>query len=143
MAAAQDERERALARERVALRRGQRALTVAAGLFATIIIGVTGLYYQNFLKEQYQWRVVMGASVLTAEQEREKVTKPGSDFKECANGCPTMIVVPAGRNVAASWNSPLTACVRPSMVRETTAIAGFPRVCAMLSASCPKPTALS
>jgi formylglycine-generating enzyme required for sulfatase activity len=27
----------------------------------------------------------------------EKAAKPGSDFKECANGCPTMIVVPAGK----------------------------------------------
>jgi hypothetical protein len=41
----------------------------------------------------------MRLSVLTAEQERETVAKPGSDFKECANGCPTMIVVPAGKFV--------------------------------------------
>jgi formylglycine-generating enzyme required for sulfatase activity len=37
-----------------------------------------------------------GPSVLTAEQEKEKAAKPGSDFKECATGCPTMVVVPAG-----------------------------------------------
>jgi formylglycine-generating enzyme required for sulfatase activity len=37
-----------------------------------------------------------GPSVLTAEQEKEKAAKPGSDFKECAAGCPTMVVVPAG-----------------------------------------------
>ncbi len=43
------------------------------------------------------WRTNMGPSVLTAEQETEKASKPGSDFTECANGCPTMIVVPAGR----------------------------------------------
>jgi formylglycine-generating enzyme required for sulfatase activity len=39
----------------------------------------------------------MELSVPTAEQENEKVTKPGSDFKECAIGCPTMVVVPAGK----------------------------------------------
>jgi formylglycine-generating enzyme required for sulfatase activity len=39
----------------------------------------------------------MGASVLSIEQEKEKAVKPGSDFKECATGCPTMIVVRAGR----------------------------------------------
>jgi formylglycine-generating enzyme required for sulfatase activity len=39
----------------------------------------------------------MGPSVLTAELEKEKAANPGSDFKECANGCPTMIVVPGGR----------------------------------------------
>jgi formylglycine-generating enzyme required for sulfatase activity len=97
MAAAQDERDKALAREKAALRRGQRALAVASGLLACIIFGGVGWYNQKFLKEQYQWRVVMGPSVLTAEQEREKAAQPGSDFTECAIGCPTMVVVPAGK----------------------------------------------
>jgi formylglycine-generating enzyme required for sulfatase activity len=39
----------------------------------------------------------MGPSVLAAEHEKGKAAKPGSDFKECANGCPAMIVVPAGK----------------------------------------------
>ena len=30
-------------------------------------------------------------------QEKEKAAEPGSDFKECATGCPTMVVVPAGK----------------------------------------------
>lgn len=38
----------------------------------------------------------LGLSVLTAEQEKDTAVKPGSDFKECANACPTMIVIPAG-----------------------------------------------
>jgi formylglycine-generating enzyme required for sulfatase activity len=86
----------ALEREKVALRRGRRALAGVAALFVCIIIGAIGLFNQDFLREQYQWRVVMGPSVLTAEQEKEMAAKPGSNFKECANGCPTMIVVPAG-----------------------------------------------
>ena len=32
-------------------------------------------------------------TVLTVEQEKTKAAKPGSDFKECANGCPVMIVI--------------------------------------------------
>jgi len=87
---AQDEREKAL-------RRGKRALVGVAALFVCIIAGAAGWYNQDFLKEQYQWRVVMVPSVLTADQEKEIAAKPGSDFKECANGCPTMIVVPAGK----------------------------------------------
>src|SRR5262249_36672653 len=97
MAAALEREKFAQDRERAALRRGQRALAAATGLFATIIIGVTGLYYQDYLKQQYEWRVVMRGSVLTAAQEKEKASKHGSDFKECANGCPTMVVVPAGK----------------------------------------------
>jgi len=43
------------------------------------------------------WQTNMAPSVLTAEQESSKALKPGSEFTECANGCPTMIVVPPGR----------------------------------------------
>ena len=50
-------------------------------------------------------RVVMGPSVLTAEHEKEKAAKPGSDFKECSNGCPTMVVVPAGKFLMGSPES--------------------------------------
>jgi formylglycine-generating enzyme required for sulfatase activity len=46
--------------------------------------------------EARYWRTQMGPSVLSAEQETEKVSKPGSEFAECENGCPTMVVVPEG-----------------------------------------------
>ena len=46
---------------------------------------------------QYRSRAAMEPTVLTVGQEKVQAAKPGSDFKECANGCPTMIVVPAGK----------------------------------------------
>ena len=42
-------------------------------------------------------RMTMDLTLLTVEQERVRVASPGSDFKECANGCPVMIVIPGGR----------------------------------------------
>ena len=78
-------------------RRARLVQAVIYTLFLCIIAGLIGFINQAFLREQYQWRIVMRPSVLTAEQEKEKAAKPGSDFKECANGCPTMIVVPAGK----------------------------------------------
>jgi formylglycine-generating enzyme required for sulfatase activity/class 3 adenylate cyclase len=78
-------------------RRARLVQTVIYTLFLCIIAGLVGFINQAFLREQYQWRIVMRPSVLTAEQEKEKAAKPGSDFKECANGCPTMIVVPGGK----------------------------------------------
>jgi formylglycine-generating enzyme required for sulfatase activity len=51
-------------------------------------------WQQDWLKAQYQWRVVMKPAVLTPEQER--TLAPKSEFRECAHGCPTMVVVPAG-----------------------------------------------
>jgi formylglycine-generating enzyme required for sulfatase activity len=48
------------------------------------------------------WRGNMGPSVLTAEQETGQASQAGSEFTECANGCPMMVVVPAGRFVMGS-----------------------------------------
>src|SRR5262249_34258455 len=72
----------------------QRALVGAAGLLGCIIVGTIGWYNQAFLKEQYRWRTVMRPNVLTSEQERMLRTR--QEFKECAHGCPMMVVVPAG-----------------------------------------------
>jgi formylglycine-generating enzyme required for sulfatase activity len=51
---------------------------------------------------QYRWRMARGPTVLTVEEEKAKAGMPGSDFKECANGCPVMIVVPAGKFIMGS-----------------------------------------
>jgi formylglycine-generating enzyme required for sulfatase activity len=66
------------------------AVTGAVALFAT---AVTARAQET---EERYWRTRMGPSVLTIEQETEKASKPGSEFTECASGCPAMIVVPAG-----------------------------------------------
>jgi formylglycine-generating enzyme required for sulfatase activity len=97
MAAAQDEREKALTRERAALRRGRLALTAFTALLACVVLGASGVYYKDFLWEQYHWRAVMRPSVLTPSREREIAAKLGVDFTECSNGCPRMIVVAADK----------------------------------------------
>jgi formylglycine-generating enzyme required for sulfatase activity len=51
---------------------------------------------------QYRWRMAMGPTVLPVEQEKAQAAKSGSDFKECANGCPVMIVLPAGKFIMGS-----------------------------------------
>jgi formylglycine-generating enzyme required for sulfatase activity len=49
---------------------------------------------------QDRWRMAM--DLLSAEQEKAQAVKPGSDFKECANGCPVMIVIPACKFIMGS-----------------------------------------
>jgi formylglycine-generating enzyme required for sulfatase activity len=66
-------------------------------LMVLLALGGVGWWQQDFLREQYRWRVIMGSRVLTIAQEKEKAAKPGSEFNECATGCPTMVVVPAAR----------------------------------------------
>jgi formylglycine-generating enzyme required for sulfatase activity len=46
--------------------------------------------------------MVMDLTVLTVEQEKAQAADPGSDFKECANGCPAMIAIPAGKFIMGS-----------------------------------------
>ena len=65
----------------------------------SIIGGLVVFINRQFLQEQYWWHRKMGPSVLSAEAERQKALKlgPGSEFTECIDGCPAMIVVPAGK----------------------------------------------
>jgi len=47
-------------------------------------------------------RTAPDPTVLTFEQEKAQAARPSSDFKECANGCPVMIVIPAGKFIMGS-----------------------------------------
>src|SRR5262245_31258795 len=40
----------------------------------------------------FRWRVALANG-----QENAKAARPGSAFRDCAHGCPVMIVIPAGR----------------------------------------------
>lgn len=48
---------------------------------------------QDVIKQQER----SGPTGLTPDEEKAIAAKPGSDFKECAKGCPVMVVVPAGK----------------------------------------------
>ncbi len=62
-----------------------------------VLLGLLGMgwVYREILG-QYRWRTDR-PSVDMAGQEKEGAAKPGSEFTDCANGCPLMIVVPAGK----------------------------------------------
>lgn len=93
---AQAEREKALARERSALDRMKLAQkAIAALLLGIVTIGITW-QNQRVFYEWYTWRVSMMPSVLTEAKEKEYAAVPGASFRECAIGCPLMVVVPAG-----------------------------------------------
>ena len=88
-----------LEQETAGKRAARRTQAAIYTLLVGIIAGLVGFINQDFLKEQYTWRIVMQPSVLTAEQERDKASKPSPEttFAECKNGCPTMVVIPAGK----------------------------------------------
>ncbi len=80
--------------ERAATGRRRRMQAVVGALVLLLAAAGVGWLNQAYLKEQYYWLVAMGPTVLTADQER--ALKPGDEFSECTNGCPLMVIVPAG-----------------------------------------------
>jgi hypothetical protein len=83
-----------------------RRIRASVGALAALVaLGGVVWWWQDFLREQYQWHAIMGPHVLTVAQEKEMAANPGSHFKECATGCPTMIVVPAGKFMMGSPDS--------------------------------------
>ena len=91
---------RAERQRRAALRR-RRSLQSLFGVLVVLLAGagVAWLYRDNLIKEYY-WTALMGPNLLTGEQERALQSR--AEFKECAKGCPAMVVVPQGKFVMGS-----------------------------------------
>jgi len=77
------------AARRLARRRPRRIMQAVIGVLAfAVAAGVVGRL------ERVNWFTTTRPYVLTAEAER--ALKPQASFRECANDCPEMIVIPAG-----------------------------------------------
>jgi formylglycine-generating enzyme required for sulfatase activity len=76
----------------------KRALFRLIGFFSLTLISFSnpGTFAQQSAA-QPRLPNAMGSTVLTVEEEKVKAATPGSEFKECASGCPVMIVVPASK----------------------------------------------
>src|SRR5262245_25878517 len=101
--------ERCRVAERASLARARRGRVLVAGLIASFGLAALGFIDRGAIAQhvvgQDRWRMAMDPTVLTVAQEKAKAAKPGSDFKECANGCPVMIVIPAGKFMMGSPES--------------------------------------
>jgi formylglycine-generating enzyme required for sulfatase activity len=73
---------------------------VPGRLLASCLAGV-GLFDSAALAESgvrlHPWRVAAATSVLAVQQDKLIAATPSLEFKECPNGCPAMIVIPAGK----------------------------------------------
>jgi len=92
--------------ERASSARARHWTALASGLI--VLLFLTGLRFidpgaiaQEIVGQDHR-RIAMDPTVLTVEPEKAKAAKAGSDFKECANGCPMMIVIPAGKFIMGS-----------------------------------------
>jgi len=91
-----------IADSKIARWRKQRTHALVALLLVGIFIGLVGWINQVYVKEQTNWYTTMRPYmvaqvrpyVLTAQAERALM--PQATFRECAEDCPEMIVIPAG-----------------------------------------------
>src|SRR5436190_8195170 len=87
--------------ERASLPRARRGRVLAAGLIVLLCLTHLGFIDPAAIAQeiagQHRWRLGIEATVLTVERDKAPAAKPGSEFKECTNGCPVMIVLPAGK----------------------------------------------
>jgi formylglycine-generating enzyme required for sulfatase activity len=89
-------------RESKARARARRVQALIYVLLVGIILGLVGVVEEAYVKEEWNWVWTMrpyrvanfNPHVLTPEAER--ALKPGAAFRECAQDCPEMIVMPAG-----------------------------------------------
>ena len=71
-------------------------------LLVGIIAGLVGWINQSYLKEQWNWYTIVRPYIVAQVRpyvlspDAERALKPGNSFRECAKGCPEMVVVPAG-----------------------------------------------
>jgi len=84
-------------KEQFRLGKLRRRTIIALGTLTLLTALVAlGWWQQKFLREIVHWYVVMKPSILSEQRERELALSPGSQFADCRNGCPTMIVMGPG-----------------------------------------------
>ena len=77
-------------------------------LLVIIVLGLIGWINQDYAKKQWVWYTVTlpyarsHARPYVLSAAKERALRPGDSFKECAQDCPEMIVIPAGSFVMGS-----------------------------------------
>ena len=84
-------------------KRGRRLLQGAIYvLLAGVIVGLVGWINQSYIADEWRFLTVTwsyeyaNVRPYVLSTAKEKALKPGDSFKECAQDCPEMVVVPAG-----------------------------------------------
>jgi formylglycine-generating enzyme required for sulfatase activity len=104
----QDFIDQSAMRESKARRRAQRVQALVYILLVGIITGLIGWINQSYVKEQIEWYVTVRPYILAQvlpyvlSAEAERALQPGTTFRECAEDCPEMVVVPAGEFIMGS-----------------------------------------
>lgn len=100
------ETEAFIAHSRKTMLGAQRLRRIALGsifaLMMAVILGLVGWINQSYIAAEWRWWAVTRPYMVSQvrphvlSMPREQTLKPGDSFRECAQDCPEMVVVPAG-----------------------------------------------
>ncbi len=96
--------------ERAGHRKSRRIQAAFALLGLLLAAAGIGWWNHDILWNHYYWHHAMGASVVTADREKELASQPKAEFVECKHGCPRMVVVPAGKFMMGNAGLPPSGC---------------------------------
>jgi formylglycine-generating enzyme required for sulfatase activity len=102
IAASKDAEAAEFAKSRATQRRIIRTQALLSTVLLGVIIGLVGWINESYIKKQWDWYAVTRPYMRShvrpylLTEAKERALKPGDSFKECAQDCPEMIVVPAG-----------------------------------------------
>jgi formylglycine-generating enzyme required for sulfatase activity len=108
LAACREAEQAAAKKERTTERTRQRLRAIIGLLMAGVIMGLIGWINQAYVRERWHWFAVMRPYMLANVQpyalkvEEERALKPLASFRECAEACPEMIIIPAGEFIMGS-----------------------------------------
>src|SRR5271166_1351960 len=92
----------AIQRKRRTRARARRVQALVYALLVGIILVLTGVINEAYVREQVNWYWTMrpwrvaNVDSYVLKPEAERALKPGDSFRECAKDCPELVVVPAG-----------------------------------------------
>lgn len=77
--------------------RSRRTRAILAALSVLVLAGLISWWQQKPIIEAYLWRSKMKPTIVSGELERQYAKATGTEFSDCAIGCPVMVTVPAGK----------------------------------------------
>jgi formylglycine-generating enzyme required for sulfatase activity len=80
----------------------QRTISLVTVLAILSSLIGAGWWFQDVLREQAHWRLVMKPAIVPLARAAELQSQPGHPLADCENGCPQLVVVPPGTFVMGS-----------------------------------------
>lgn len=93
--------------------RARRVGLLVLALLLLLITSAIAFLQRDLIMDYAYWHWILRGSALSAHAEAELARRPGTEFSECAHGCPIMVTVPPGEFLMGSPEGIGAAIERP------------------------------